>query len=155
MSNTTFPLELTVTLTKKTERPHMDIFVSNLPFKLSETELQELFKPYGEVTAAKIIIDHKLRQSKGYGFVTMPDFTQGKAAIKALNGYKLNDRPLKVSISTKAPEADAPDTLKALVPFWKRKIKLKNKFVTFDNEPEAPKKGMHKKRKGHGRGTKY
>jgi RNA recognition motif-containing protein len=51
----------------------MDIYISNLPFKLKETQLRELFEQYGQVTSVKIIVDNITRQNKGFGFVAMPD----------------------------------------------------------------------------------
>lgn len=126
----------------------MDIHVSNLPFKLTEQELSSLFEPYGKVEAVNIILDHKLRQSKGYGFVKMYKDSEAKEAIKALNGFVIEDRPLKVSESVKEEEKKKP-----ALPYWKRTPKKGQKIVTFDDESQAPKE--RKKRRGHGRGTTY
>lgn len=79
----------------------MDIFVGSLSFKLKESELREAFEKYGKVSSAKIIIDKITRQSKGFGFVEMPDEIEARAAINALNGADMYGRPLVVNESQK------------------------------------------------------
>ena len=64
----------------------MNLYVGSLPFKISEAELNELFKEYGEVTSVKIIIDKYSGKSKGFGFVEMLNEAEAKKAIKELNG---------------------------------------------------------------------
>lgn len=127
----------------------MDIHVSNLPFKLKEEELKALFEPYGEVESVHIILDHKLRQSKGYGFVKMPSREEAFAAMKGLNGHMLEDRELKMSEARPKQEEKSD---KGNFPFWKQKKKPGQKLITFDNEPQPKER---KKRRGHGRGTTY
>jgi RNA recognition motif-containing protein len=128
----------------------MDLHVSNIPFKLTEAELTEIFKAHGTVESVQIILDHKLRQSKGYGFVKMPDSSEATKAIKEINGYEVLGRVLKVTESK--PRNEEKEKLKK-VPYWKLKKKPKQRLVTFGDEPaEVPKR---KKRRGQGRGTKY
>lgn len=79
----------------------MDIYVGSLPFKMKEAELREIFEKYGEVSSAKIIIDKMTRQSKGFGFVEMPDEAQAKDAIANLNGQESMGRELVVNESQK------------------------------------------------------
>jgi RNA recognition motif-containing protein len=79
----------------------MDIYVGSLPFKMKEAELREIFEKYGEVSSAKIIIDKMTRQSKGFGFVEMPDAAQAKDAISNLNGQEVMGRELVVNESQK------------------------------------------------------
>lgn len=89
----------------------MDIFVGSLSFKLKESELREAFEKYGKVSSAKIIIDKITRQSKGFGFVEMPDETEARAAINALNGADMYGRPLVVNESQKRePRSDGGGT---------------------------------------------
>jgi RNA recognition motif-containing protein len=89
----------------------MDIFVGSLSFKLKESELREAFEKFGEVTSAKIIIDKITRQSKGFGFVEMPDEEQAKLAISELNGAEMYGRPLVVNESQKKESrGDSPRT---------------------------------------------
>ncbi len=79
----------------------MDIYVGSLPFKMKEEELREIFEKYGEVSSAKIIIDKMTRQSKGFGFVEMPDDAQAKDAISNINGQEVMGRELVVNESQK------------------------------------------------------
>ena len=75
----------------------MNIYVGNLPWSLSDDDLQDVFSQYGEVTSAKIISDRDTGQSKGFAFVEMPDQTAGTAAIEALNGSELDGRDIRVN----------------------------------------------------------
>lgn len=92
----------------------MDIFVGSLSFKLKESELREAFEKYGEVSSVKIITDKITRQSKGFGFVEMPNEEEGQFAIKSLNGADMYGRPLVVNESQKKdarpsrPDSPAP-----------------------------------------------
>ena len=79
----------------------MDIFVGSLSFKLKESELREAFEKFGTVSSAKIIIDKITRQSKGFGFVEMPDEDEARLAISNLNGAEMYGRPLVVNESQK------------------------------------------------------
>ena len=51
----------------------MNIYVSNLSFNVQDEGLKGFFSPFGEVTSAKVITDKFSGQSKGFGFVEMPD----------------------------------------------------------------------------------
>ncbi|MGB5597312.1 MAG: RNA-binding protein, partial [Thiothrix litoralis] len=63
----------------------MNIYVGNLPYKITENDLRDLFAAYGEVTSVSMIKDKMTGQSKGFGFVDMPDGAEGNAAIQGLN----------------------------------------------------------------------
>jgi RNA recognition motif-containing protein len=75
----------------------MNIYVGNLPYSLSEEDLKSAFSQFGEVSSASIIMDRMSGQSKGFGFVEMPDNTEADEAIKALNESALNGRNIKVN----------------------------------------------------------
>jgi len=75
----------------------MNIFVSNISFKVREQALKELFSQYGEVSSVRIIKDKESRRSKGYGFVEMLNDNEGNAAISALNGTMHYERPIVVA----------------------------------------------------------
>lgn len=75
----------------------MNIFVSNISFKIRENSLRELFSQYGTVERVKIVKDRETQRSKGYGFVEMPNDDEARRAIEALNGYVHFERPLIVS----------------------------------------------------------
>ncbi|MFY7830011.1 MAG: RNA recognition motif domain-containing protein [Flectobacillus sp.] len=88
----------------------MDIYVSSLPFKLKEAGLKALFETHGEVESVKIIIDKITRQSKGFGFVTMPNEEEAKVAIEALHGSELDGRILIVSESQQKLQSSVKDS---------------------------------------------
>ena len=75
----------------------MNIYVGNLPYNLTDDDLRAAFSEFGEVSSASIIMDRMSGQSKGFGFVEMPDSTEADEAIKALNESALNGRNIKVN----------------------------------------------------------
>ena len=75
----------------------MNIYVSNLSFNVQDEDLREFFAPYGEVTSAKVIMDKITNQSRGFGFVEMPDETASKKAIAELDGATVENRTIKVN----------------------------------------------------------
>jgi RNA recognition motif-containing protein len=74
----------------------MNIYCGNLNWQTTEAGLQTVFEEYGEVSSVTIIKDRYTGQSRGFGFVEMPNDTEGQAAISAMNGKDLDGRPLKV-----------------------------------------------------------
>lgn len=87
----------------------MNIFVSNISFKVREQALTELFSQYGEVTSVRIIKDKETKRSKGFGFVEMANDADGQKAIDALNGTEHYERPLVVSIAKGRPEKSSSE----------------------------------------------
>ena len=75
----------------------MNIYVGNLSFKVSESELEELFKEFGTVDSVKIITDKFSGRSKGFGFITMENDDEAKKAIEDLNGTTFKERDLVVN----------------------------------------------------------
>ena len=75
----------------------MNIFVGSLPFKIEESELQEIFEEYGEVTSVKIITDRATGRSKGFGFVEMTSEEEAKKAIDELNNAEIEGRTIVVN----------------------------------------------------------
>ena len=75
----------------------MNIYVGNLPNSLTEDELRAAFEAYGEVSTANIITDRFTRQSKGFGFVEMPNKTEAEAAINGLNEANMDGRNIRVN----------------------------------------------------------
>lgn len=63
----------------------MQLFVGNLPYTTTESDLEELFGSFGEVISVKIIADRYTGKSRGFGFVEMSDQEQAKKAISDLN----------------------------------------------------------------------
>ena len=74
----------------------MNIFVSNINFKMREQALSELFAQYGEVSSVRIIKNKETRRSIGYGFVEMPNESEARAAIAGLNGTIQQEREIVV-----------------------------------------------------------
>lgn len=75
----------------------MNIYVGNLSRDVSETELREAFQEYGEVTSASIIKDKFTGESRGFGFVEMPNKIEAESAISGLNGKDLKGRTINVN----------------------------------------------------------
>jgi len=74
----------------------MNIYVGNLSWQTTEEGLQIAFGEFGEVSSVTIIKDRYTGQSRGFGFVEMPNDEEGQAAISAMSGKDLDGRPLKV-----------------------------------------------------------
>ena len=75
----------------------MNIYVGNLSYTLEESELQEAFAEFGEVSSAKILTDRETGRSRGFGFVEMPNQAEGEAAVAQLNGKDVGGRALRVN----------------------------------------------------------
>jgi RNA recognition motif-containing protein len=75
----------------------MNIYVANINFRAKEDQLKELFQQYGEVSSVKIVTDRETGRSRGFGFVEMPNDSEGKQAIAQLNGVEFNQRNLVVN----------------------------------------------------------
>ncbi len=82
----------------------MNIYVGNLAFTVSEEDLKKTFEAFGQVASANVIRDQYSNQSKGFGFVEMPESSEAQAAITGLNGKELNGRTLTVNQAK--PRAD-------------------------------------------------
>jgi hypothetical protein len=73
------------------------LYVGNLPYQMSDAELNELFAAYGAVESAQVIVDRETGRSKGFGFVQMGNPAEADAATQALNGQQFKGRPLTVN----------------------------------------------------------
>ena len=82
----------------------MNIYVGNLPYNLSEEELQNVFAEYGAIDKVTIIMDRETGQSKGFGFIEMTNDEEAERAIEALNGAELKGRSMKVNQARPRPE---------------------------------------------------
>ena len=74
-----------------------NIYVGNLTFSTSSSDLENLFAEFGEVTRAQVISDRDTGRSRGFGFVEMANASEGSAAIEAMNGRNVDGRDLKVN----------------------------------------------------------
>jgi RNA recognition motif-containing protein len=82
------------------------LYVGNLSYNTSSSELEQLFGQHGTVQSAEIIQDRDTGRSKGFGFVQMGSDEEAQAAIAALNGQDLDGRALTVNEAK--PREDRP-----------------------------------------------
>ena len=82
----------------------MNIYVGNLSFNASEADLRSAFEQYGAVSTASVVMDKMSGQSRGFGFVEMPNNAEATKAIEALNGADLCGRALRVNEARPKPE---------------------------------------------------
>src|SRR5688572_13066319 len=75
----------------------MRIYVGGISYSTNSEGLRALFSEAGSVTEATVVEDKYSGQSKGFGFVEMPDGTEAQAAISRFNGHNLDGRPLTVN----------------------------------------------------------
>src|ERR1700730_1431802 len=79
------------------EEEAMNLYVGNLPYRLTEEQLREAFEAYGQVASCTIIKDKVTGSSKGFGFLEMPERSEAEAAINGLHGRELMGRKLNVN----------------------------------------------------------
>ena len=73
------------------------LFVGNLPFKVGDKELNDLFSSYGEISEAVVIKDKYSGRSKGFGFVTFAEKDAADKATSEMNGKEIEGRGLTVN----------------------------------------------------------
>lgn len=73
------------------------IYVGNLAYGVSSSDLQQMFEAHGTVQSAQVIMDRDTGRSKGFGFVEMESDQEAEAAIAALNGQQVDGRTLTVN----------------------------------------------------------
>ena len=86
----------------------MNIYVGNLAFTSTESEVRQLFEGYGVVDTARLLNDRETGQPRGFGFVEMPNGTEARAAIAGLNGKDLGGRSLVVNEARPREERGGP-----------------------------------------------
>ena len=74
-----------------------NLYVGNLAYSVSSSELHGWFTPFGTVQSAQVIQDRDMERSKGFGFVEMDTDAQAEAAIQGLNDHEHEGRRLIVS----------------------------------------------------------
>ena len=74
----------------------MNIYVANLGYGTSESQVRDAFAAYGEVTSVKLIIDQVSGRPKGFGFVEMPNTSEAETAIEELNNSRLDSQVLSL-----------------------------------------------------------
>ncbi len=87
----------------------MNIYVANIDFKASESDLRKAFEQYGTVESVKIVLEKEpnpstgARRSRGFGFVIMPDAQEADNALASLNGARFMSRDLAVNEARPQP----------------------------------------------------
>ena len=82
----------------------MNIYVGNLSYQTTDDELRQAFEAFGEVSSANVIKDQYTGQSKGFGFVEMPEQASAREAIEKLNASELGGRNIKVNEARPRPD---------------------------------------------------
>src|ERR1039458_7688438 len=82
------------------------LYVGNLSYNTTSSDLEQLFAAHGSVQSAEVIADRETGRSKGFGFVQMGSDEEAQAAIAALNGQENDGRPLTVNEAK--PREDRP-----------------------------------------------
>ncbi|MCU7549617.1 RNA-binding protein [Chitinophagaceae bacterium LB-8] len=77
----------------------MNISISNLDQEVTNEQLINLFKQYGEVNTAEVVLDVFTGQSRGFGFVEMSNDEEGQKAINQLNNFEFKNRALSVAVA--------------------------------------------------------
>ena len=77
----------------------MNLYVGNLLFDVSESDLRTAFEEFGEVTEVRLIMDKFSGKSKGFGFIEMPTKEEAEKAIEEMNGKEFMGRDIKVNVA--------------------------------------------------------
>jgi len=83
----------------------MNIYVGNLAGDVSEEDLHDVFKEFGQVESVKILKDRFSGESKGFGFLEMPSTDEAHAAIKEANGMDIKGTAIKVNEAHPRPSS--------------------------------------------------
>jgi RNA recognition motif-containing protein len=73
------------------------LYVGNLPFSATESDLRSLFQPHGTVESVNVIMDRETGRARGFAFVEMQDASDAANAIRALDGSDMGGRSLRVN----------------------------------------------------------
>src|SRR5271167_109668 len=85
-----------------------NLFVGNMSFQTTESELSELFKAFGQVTRVHIAMDRETGRARGFALVEMPNDEEAAKAIAGLDGKELGGRNLKVNEARPKGESGPP-----------------------------------------------
>ncbi|GJM19495.1 MAG: hypothetical protein DHS20C14_17080 [Phycisphaeraceae bacterium] len=75
----------------------MKLYVGNLSYDATESELRDLFGQHGEVTSVTLVMDRETGRPRGFGFVEFADAEAARKAIEAVNGQEVGGRTLNVN----------------------------------------------------------
>lgn len=92
-----------------------NLFVYHLPHDLTDADLATAFAPFGNVISAKVFIDKRSGESKGFGFVSYDTPSSADEAIKSMNGFQIGTKRLKVAHKRVHSDGMSPTQLSPLV----------------------------------------
>jgi cold-inducible RNA-binding protein len=84
----------------------MKLYVGNLSFDTTETDLQDIFEQFGIVKEIRVIVDRDTDRSRGFAFVTMSDDAEGRAAMGTLDSKRFAGRT--ITVNEARPKEDRP-----------------------------------------------
>lgn len=84
------------------------LYVGNLPFSCTESELRAQFERFGRVHSARVVVDRETQRPRGFGFVILDD-AAAEAAIRELDGVEHSGRPLRVSEALRQPDVEGAE----------------------------------------------
>jgi cold-inducible RNA-binding protein len=90
------------------EKEMKSLFVGNMSFQTSESDLRALFEPFGQVTRVHMAMDRETGRARGFAFVEMPQDEEAAKAIAALDGKEFGGRNLKVNEARPKTEGRGP-----------------------------------------------
>lgn len=73
------------------------LYVGNLPYQVRDSDLEQAFSQFGQVTSAKVMMERETGRSKGFGFVEMGSDAEAQAAINGMNGQPMGGRSIVVN----------------------------------------------------------
>src|SRR3990170_3918583 len=85
-----------------------NVFVGNMSFQTTESDLRSLFETFGELSRVNVVTDRDTGQARGFGFVEMPNDDEATKAIAALNGKEVGGRALNVNEARPKTERSGP-----------------------------------------------
>jgi len=85
-----------------------NLFVGNMSFQTTESDLRALFEPFGQITRVHIATDRETGRARGFGFVEMATDAEAAKAIAALDGKEVGGRNLKVNEARPKTERSGP-----------------------------------------------
>jgi RNA recognition motif-containing protein len=85
-----------------------NLFVGNMSFQTTESELSELFKAFGQVSRVHIAMDRETGRARGFAFVEMPNDDEAAKAIAGLDGKDVGGRNLKVNEARPKERSSGP-----------------------------------------------
>jgi cold-inducible RNA-binding protein len=88
-----------VSLGQKTSHMSNKLFVGNLSFNTTETQLRDAFSAHGVVAEVNLMMDRETGRPRGFGFITMSSDDEAQAAIRGMSGQSVDGRELTVNVA--------------------------------------------------------